>query len=64
MRQIGIIINGVLVMEGTLAEILEKTNSKDLEDAFLSCIKHIVRRRNKMDGVKILLKGINQSIYG
>lgn len=32
--RIGIIINGVLVMEGTLAEILEATNTKDLEDAF------------------------------
>lgn len=37
--RIGIIINGVLVMEGTLAEILEKTNSKDLEDAFFELYK-------------------------
>jgi sodium transport system ATP-binding protein len=37
--KIGIIINGVLVMEGTLAEILEKTNSKDLEDAFFELYK-------------------------
>ena len=32
--RIGIIINGVLVLEGTLTEILDRTNTKDLEDAF------------------------------
>ena len=32
--RIGIIINGQKVMEGTLPEILEKTQGEDLEDAF------------------------------
>ncbi|NLP34672.1 MAG: ABC transporter ATP-binding protein [Clostridiales bacterium] len=32
--RIGIIINGALVMEGTLKEILTSTNTSDLEDAF------------------------------
>ena len=37
--RIGIIINGVLVMEGTLSEILEETKTKDLEDAFFELYK-------------------------
>ncbi len=37
--RIGIVIKGVLVMEGTLAEILEKTNAADLEDAFFELFK-------------------------
>lgn len=37
--RIGIIINGALVMEGTLEEILENTNCKDLEDAFFELYK-------------------------
>ncbi|HKL80342.1 MAG TPA: ABC transporter ATP-binding protein [Mobilitalea sp.] len=37
--RIGIIINGLLVLEGTLAEILEKTHTKDLEDAFFELFK-------------------------
>ncbi|TAH66478.1 MAG: ATP-binding cassette domain-containing protein [Anaerolineaceae bacterium] len=37
--RIGIIINGILVTEGSLAEILEKTDSKDLEDAFFELFK-------------------------
>lgn len=37
--RIGIIINGALVLEGTLAEILEVTNTKDLEDAFFELFK-------------------------
>lgn len=37
--RIGIIINGVLVLEGTLTEILDRTNTKDLEDAFFELYK-------------------------
>lgn len=37
--RIGIIINGILVMEGSLSEILEKTNSNELEDAFFELYK-------------------------
>lgn len=37
--RIGIIINGVLVMEGTIGEILKQTNTKDLEDAFFELFK-------------------------
>ena len=37
--RIGIIINGVKVMEGTLNEILEQTKSKELEDAFFELYK-------------------------
>jgi sodium transport system ATP-binding protein len=37
--RIGIIINGVLVLEGTLTEILYRTNTKDLEDAFFELYK-------------------------
>lgn len=37
--KIGIIINGVLVMEGTLNEILDRTNTRDLEDAFFELFK-------------------------
>ncbi len=37
--RIGIIINGVLVMEGTLKEILAKTRTNDLEDAFFELYK-------------------------
>jgi len=37
--RIGIIINGILVMEGTLSEILEKTNTDELEDAFFELYK-------------------------
>lgn len=37
--RIGIIINGVLVMEGTLREILTKTQARDLEDAFFELYK-------------------------
>lgn len=37
--RIGIIINGVLVMEGTLKEILTKTHTNDLEDAFFELYK-------------------------
>lgn len=37
--RIGIIINGILVMEGTLSEILEKTNTAELEDAFFELYK-------------------------
>lgn len=37
--RIGIIINGVMVMEGTLTEILEKSNTADLEDAFFELYK-------------------------
>lgn len=36
---IGIIIKGKKVIEGTLQEILTKTNSKDLEDAFFELYK-------------------------
>jgi sodium transport system ATP-binding protein len=41
--RIGIIIKGVLVMEGTLEEILEQTQSRDLEDSFFELYK----RHNK-----------------
>jgi sodium transport system ATP-binding protein len=37
--RIGIIINGVLVMEGTVPEILSKTNTTELEDAFFELYK-------------------------
>lgn len=37
--RIGIIINGSLVMEGTLKEIHAKTNTNDLEDAFFELYK-------------------------
>lgn len=37
--RIGIIINGILVMEGTLREILMKTGTNDLEDAFFELYK-------------------------
>ncbi|ROR25685.1 sodium transport system ATP-binding protein [Mobilisporobacter senegalensis] len=37
--RIGIIINGQKVADGTLGEILTKTNSKDLEDAFFELYK-------------------------
>ncbi|MDF2541926.1 MAG: hypothetical protein K0S47_1644 [Herbinix sp.] len=37
--RIGIIINGVKVMDGTLAEILKNTNTSDLEDAFFELYK-------------------------
>lgn len=37
--RIGIIINGNLVMEGTLDEILSRTNARDLEDAFFELFK-------------------------
>lgn len=37
--RIGIIIKGVLVMEGTLDEILSKTNTNDLEDSFFELYK-------------------------
>lgn len=37
--RIGIIINGKKVADGTLAEILTKYNSKDLEDAFFELYK-------------------------
>ncbi len=37
--RIGIIINGELVLEGTLREILDKTGSNDLEDAFFELYK-------------------------
>ena len=37
--RIGIIISGVLAMEGTLAEILERTSTKELEDAFFELYK-------------------------
>ncbi len=37
--RIGIIINGELVMEGTLKEILAKTHTNDLEDAFFELYK-------------------------
>lgn len=37
--RIGIIINGALVMEGTLSEILLQTHAKDLEDAFFELFK-------------------------
>lgn len=36
---IGIIIKGKKVIEGTLQEILTKTNTKDLEDAFFELYK-------------------------
>ncbi|MDF2539501.1 MAG: hypothetical protein K0S76_2522 [Herbinix sp.] len=38
--RIGIIINGLLVMEGSLTEILSKTNTNDLEDAFFQLYKY------------------------
>lgn len=37
--RIGIIIQGKKVIEGTLLEILEKTNTKELEDAFFELYK-------------------------
>lgn len=37
--EIGIIINGKLVSEGSLEQILEGTNTKDLEDAFFELYK-------------------------
>lgn len=37
--RIGIIIGGIKVMEGTLEEILQKTNTKELEDAFFELYK-------------------------
>lgn len=37
--RIGIIINGILVLEGTLPEILERTKTKVLEDAFFELFK-------------------------
>ncbi len=37
--RIGIIINGVKVMEGTLEEILTRTGSEELEDAFFELYK-------------------------
>ena len=37
--EIGIIINGRLVAEGSLGEILESTNGRDLEDAFFELYK-------------------------
>jgi sodium transport system ATP-binding protein len=37
--RIGIIINGNLVLEGTLSEILNKTNTTELEDAFFELYK-------------------------
>jgi sodium transport system ATP-binding protein len=37
--RIGIIINGNLVLEGTLSEILNKTNTAELEDAFFELYK-------------------------
>lgn len=37
--RIGIIINGQKVMDGTLKEILEATNTSDLEDAFFELYK-------------------------
>lgn len=37
--EIGIIINGRLVAEGSLEEILESTNASDLEDAFFELYK-------------------------
>lgn len=37
--RIGIIIQGKKVIEGTLKEILEKTNTKELEDAFFELYK-------------------------
>jgi sodium transport system ATP-binding protein len=37
--RIGIIINGQKVMDGTLTEILEATNTSDLEDAFFELYK-------------------------
>lgn len=37
--RIGIIINGNLVMEGTLPEILAQTHTRDLEDAFFELFK-------------------------
>jgi sodium transport system ATP-binding protein len=37
--RVGIIINGVKVIEGTVSDILEETNSKDLEDAFFGLYK-------------------------
>ena len=37
--RIGIIINGELVMEGTLKEILAKTQTNELEDAFFELYK-------------------------
>lgn len=40
---IGIIIGGKMVMNGTLAEILEATGSEDLEDAFF----HLYKENNK-----------------
>ncbi len=37
--RIGIIINGIKVIEGTVPDILEETNSEDLEDAFFGLYK-------------------------
>jgi len=37
--RIGIIINGVMVIDGTLSEILKSTHTKDLEDAFFELYK-------------------------
>lgn len=37
--RVGIIINGVKVMEGTLTEILKETKTNDLEDAFFELYK-------------------------
>lgn len=37
--RIGIIINGILVLEGTLSEIIEETNTSNLEDAFFELYK-------------------------
>jgi sodium transport system ATP-binding protein len=37
--RIGIIINGQMVAEGTLPELLTKTGTNDLEDAFFELYK-------------------------
>ena len=54
--RIGIIISGVLAMEGTLAEILERTSTKELEDAFFELYKMHSREEIKMRGVKNIVK--------
>ncbi|WP_066503582.1 ABC transporter ATP-binding protein [Abyssisolibacter fermentans] len=42
--KVGIIINGKIVANGTIDEILQDTNSKDLEDAFFKLYKQNINK--------------------
>lgn len=44
--QIGVILDGSFVAEGTVDELLEKTNTKSLEDAFFSLYENRVGENN------------------